>query len=602
MALVLGAIVANRWFHTHRGLVTGIFSAANATGQLLFLPLIARTARPTGWRAAAGIVAVLALLMAGLVVAFLRDRPSDHGLLPYGLEPGSVVVEAERTGASPARVAVDVLRKASRRWSFWALVLTFWVCGWSTNGIIQTHFVPAAHDHGMPSTTAAGLLAVVGIFDIVGTVASGWLTDRVDPRWLLVAYYGGRGLSLLALDAVLAPGIAARHVGVHRLLRPGLGRHRAAHGRPVPHPLRARRLRGGVRLGLRVAHGGGGRGGQRRRVGAHQPGRLPLGLGRGRRAVLRLGGDHPVDPEGPRGDRRCAGTGQPDPGDDARSPGRAGRPWRRCRAAWRARPAPGAPRRTCARGPRAIAGCARSRPQRLGEPGVVLEVAGEQLAQPGVGRVGGGEHVEDGQGALALAQVGARRLAGLVGLGLDVDEVVGELEGDAEPLTELAHRLDGGVVAAGEHRAVARGGGDEHAGLVGEHAEVVVDRVGAGRAGPVVADLARAQPHEGLRLDLHGLRAEVGDDVGRRAEEQVADEDRGGVAVGGVGAGGAAAHVGLVHDVVVVERGEVGQLDPGRGRDDALVDAVAELGREQGQQRPEPLAAGRGEVRAGLRR
>jgi MFS family permease len=207
MALVLGAIVANRWFHTHRGLVTGIFSAASATGQLLFLPLIARTAVDSGWRAAAGIVSVLALLMAVLVVAFLRDRPSDHGLLPYGMEAGSVVVEAELSGRSPARVAIDVLRKASHRWSFWALVLTFWVCGWSTNGIIQTHFVPAAHDHGMPSTTAAGLLAVVGIFDIAGTVASGWLTDRVDPRWLLVAYYGGRGLSLLALDAVLGPGI-----------------------------------------------------------------------------------------------------------------------------------------------------------------------------------------------------------------------------------------------------------------------------------------------------------------------------------------------------------------------------------------------------------
>jgi len=207
MALVFGAIIANRWFHTHRGLVTGIFSAASATGQLLFLPLIARTAVNSGWRAAAGIVAALALVMAVLVIAFLRDRPSDHGLLPYGMEPGSVVVEAQRSGGSPARIAIDVLRKASRRWAFWGLVLTFWVCGWSTNGIIQTHFVPAAHDHGMPPTTAAGLLAVVGIFDIAGTVASGWLTDRVDPRWLLVAYYAGRGVSLLALDAVLAPGI-----------------------------------------------------------------------------------------------------------------------------------------------------------------------------------------------------------------------------------------------------------------------------------------------------------------------------------------------------------------------------------------------------------
>jgi MFS family permease len=207
MALVLGAIVANRWFHTHRGLVTGIFSAANATGQLLFLPVIARTAADAGWRAAAGIVGVLSLVMAVLVLTFLRDRPSDVGAVPYGLPAGTVVPPPARPTASPAVLAVRVLRAASHRWVFWALVLTFWVCGWSTNGIIQTHFVPAAHDHGMPSTTAAGLLAVVGIFDIAGTVASGWLTDRVDPRLLLVAYYAGRGLSLLAIDAVLAPGI-----------------------------------------------------------------------------------------------------------------------------------------------------------------------------------------------------------------------------------------------------------------------------------------------------------------------------------------------------------------------------------------------------------
>lgn len=209
MALVLGAIVANRWFHTHRGLVTGVFSAANATGQLVFLPVIARTAEDAGWRAAALIVAVLALVMSVLVALLLRDRPQDHGLLPYGLSPGSTEATTTRPPSreSPARTAIRVLREVSRSWTFWALVLTFWVCGWSTNGIIQTHFVPAAHDHGMPATTAAGLLAVVGIFDIAGTIGSGWLTDKVDPRLLLVAYYGGRGLSLLALDAVLAPGI-----------------------------------------------------------------------------------------------------------------------------------------------------------------------------------------------------------------------------------------------------------------------------------------------------------------------------------------------------------------------------------------------------------
>lgn len=206
MALVLGAVVANRWFHHHRGLVTGIFSAANATGQLVFLPVIARAADGPGWRWAAGIVAVLALLVAGLVAAFLLDHPADRGLLPYGAEPEDVPDLPPPT-EPPARRALRVLTSSARTWPFWALVLTFWVCGWSTNGIIQTHFVPAAHDHGMPATTAAGLLAVVGIFDIAGTIGSGWLTDRVDPRFLLAAYYGGRGVSLLALDAVLAPGV-----------------------------------------------------------------------------------------------------------------------------------------------------------------------------------------------------------------------------------------------------------------------------------------------------------------------------------------------------------------------------------------------------------
>ncbi|MBM6399884.1 MFS transporter [Phycicoccus sonneratiae] len=205
MALVLGAVVANRWFETHRGLVTGLFSAANATGQLVFLPVIARAADGPGWRWAAGIVAVLALLVAVLVAIGLVDHPRERGLLPYGAT--APTPPAAPSTLSPARRALTTLARASRSWPFWALVLTFWVCGWSTNGIIQTHFVPAAHDHGMPATTAAGLLAVVGIFDIAGTVGSGWLTDRVDPRLLLAGYYLGRGVSLLALDAVLAPGV-----------------------------------------------------------------------------------------------------------------------------------------------------------------------------------------------------------------------------------------------------------------------------------------------------------------------------------------------------------------------------------------------------------
>ncbi len=204
MALVFGAIVANRWFVRHRGLVMGIFSAGNATGQLVFLPIIAAAAAGPGWRTAALTVAGLALLMMVAVAVLLHEHPHDVEVVPLGAEEDYVVPvspHAER----PVRAAIRVLRQSSRSWTFWALMGTFFVCGWSTNGLIQTHFVPAAHDHGMPTTTAAGLLALVGIFDIIGTVGSGWLTDRMDPRILLAIYYSFRGLSLFTLHSLLAP-------------------------------------------------------------------------------------------------------------------------------------------------------------------------------------------------------------------------------------------------------------------------------------------------------------------------------------------------------------------------------------------------------------
>jgi sugar phosphate permease len=192
----------------------GIFSAANATGQLVYLPAIAWAATQHGWRVAALVVAGLALVVAVLVGTLFADRPATRGVLPLGATHESeraaeaaALLAASRPTLSPARSAIAVLTKVSRTWTFWALLLSFWVCGWSTNGLIQTHFIPAAHDHGMGTQTAAGLLALVGIFDIAGTVASGWLTDKVDSRVLLAIYYGGRGLSLLAIDAVLAPDV-----------------------------------------------------------------------------------------------------------------------------------------------------------------------------------------------------------------------------------------------------------------------------------------------------------------------------------------------------------------------------------------------------------
>ncbi|MGX7680733.1 MFS transporter [Jatrophihabitans sp. DSM 45814] len=202
MALVFGAIIANRWFVERRGLVTGIFSAASSTGQLVFLPLMAELIARHGWRTAVALVAAFALLLVPLVIWLLADSPASVGVKPYGAtaeNPGMV----EDSTDSPARLAITTLFRASRSWTFWVLMVTFFICGWSTNGLIGSHFIPAAHDHGMPPTTAADLLALIGIFDIVGTIGSGWLTDRMDPRNLLMAYYGLRGLSLLIVPSVL---------------------------------------------------------------------------------------------------------------------------------------------------------------------------------------------------------------------------------------------------------------------------------------------------------------------------------------------------------------------------------------------------------------
>ena len=210
LALVLGSIVANRWFVQRRGLVTGVFSAGSATGQLLFLPTLARLATEHGWRSASLLLSAVALLIVPLVLLVLRDHPSDVNELPYGAPPGWTEPPALHDGgAGPAKVAVLRLLEAGRTRAFWLLFITFFICGWSTNGLVGTHFIPAAHDHGLPPTTAATLLAFVGLFDLVGVIGSGWFTDRYDPRYLLVVYYGLRGVSLLIVHLLWAPTVLA---------------------------------------------------------------------------------------------------------------------------------------------------------------------------------------------------------------------------------------------------------------------------------------------------------------------------------------------------------------------------------------------------------
>ena len=196
------ATIATRWFEQRRGLVTGVLTAASATGQLIFLPIVAEVTTRHGWRWASLIVAAAALGVVPLVVVFMRNYPQDKGITAYGATAAAAPVAVP---ASSFRAAFDGLRIGSRVPAFWLLAASFAICGMTTNGLIGTHFIPAANDHGMPTTVAAGLLATIGILDVAGTVFSGWLTDRVDPRLLLVVYYAGRGISLLLLPSLLSP-------------------------------------------------------------------------------------------------------------------------------------------------------------------------------------------------------------------------------------------------------------------------------------------------------------------------------------------------------------------------------------------------------------
>ena len=197
MAQVLSATVANRWFVRNRGLVVGMLSASTATGQLVFLPELAAVATHFGWRWVVYIVAVVAALVIPLIYWLLPERPTDLALLPYGAKAGEVA--AAPASRNPIVTAFAALNRAARVRDFWLLFGTFFVCGLSTNGLIGTHLIAACFDHGIPEVTAAGLLAMMGVFDLFGTTASGWLSDRWDNRWLLFWYYGLRGLSLLYL-------------------------------------------------------------------------------------------------------------------------------------------------------------------------------------------------------------------------------------------------------------------------------------------------------------------------------------------------------------------------------------------------------------------
>ena len=194
VASVLGATVANRWFIRHRGLVVGIFGAAVSAGQLVFFPLLTAWAVSLGWRPAAVILAGICLALVLPVLVFMRNDPEQLGLEPLGGEGFEPNTKDE---TDP-----NVMRRAVRSPDFWLLAVTFYICGATSNGLVGTHFIAHAVDHGFTETVAANALALMGAFNFVGTLLSGWLTDRFDPRKLLLVYYSFRGVSLLFLPFI----------------------------------------------------------------------------------------------------------------------------------------------------------------------------------------------------------------------------------------------------------------------------------------------------------------------------------------------------------------------------------------------------------------
>jgi predicted MFS family arabinose efflux permease len=203
--MVLASVVATRWFAARRGMVVGAMTGATATGQLIFLPLLAFVADRFGWRPVGLVVSVVAVLVAIPVILFMRDRPEDVGVRPYGATPENETTAAELAAdrGNPLANVFRVLGRAVRNRNFVLISTTFFVCGASTNGFIATHWIAACGDHGIPQVKAAGLLASMGVFSLIGTTASGWLSDRYSSRALLFFFYGSRGIALLAVPSLL---------------------------------------------------------------------------------------------------------------------------------------------------------------------------------------------------------------------------------------------------------------------------------------------------------------------------------------------------------------------------------------------------------------
>ena len=181
---VLSTQVANRWFVKRRGLAVGILTAATATGQLVLLPVLAIFIQNYSWHAAILLIFSLSVVMFIVIALFMRSFPKDIALAPYGQEE-LVVEEPSISGRNPFKMAISSLLEGIRVKEFWLLAGSFFICGLSTSGLIGTHFISYCISFGIPLVMAASMLSFMGIFDLIGTTLSGWLSDRFDNRWLL---------------------------------------------------------------------------------------------------------------------------------------------------------------------------------------------------------------------------------------------------------------------------------------------------------------------------------------------------------------------------------------------------------------------------------
>lgn len=192
----LATAIANRWFVQRRGLVVGLLTASNASGQLVFLPLLAKLVVGQGWTMAPIVVSLTILALMPVVMLLLPESPAAIGLGAYGTHE---VVPIPKPAGNPFVIAIEGLVRGSKSVDFWLLFFSFSICGLSTNGLVGTHLIPFCVDHGITEVHAASLLAAMGVFDLIGTTLSGYLTDRFNARILLFWYYGLRGLSLAVL-------------------------------------------------------------------------------------------------------------------------------------------------------------------------------------------------------------------------------------------------------------------------------------------------------------------------------------------------------------------------------------------------------------------